>query len=254
MSARIAAVIIVGICLGACQTVAHRSEEAAPRSLPELEALYTSGAITLDGQLDEPVWNEATPYTFAAPLEILDGGDSCSELGTVMLAWDNDYLYVAGRFDDGDVIAHGKKDGMPHYKYGDLLEVFLWPDANSWYWEMYATPAGNKSVYFFPGPGAMTEDCFDYPVPEAMRVSSQAHGTLNQWKDHDNGWTTEVRIPLSELRKHGNEFPSAGWRILCARYNYNAYAKGIEYSSYPQLTRLNYHLRDEYARLVFINQ
>jgi hypothetical protein len=239
----------MGVCfLAGCQS------ESIPSPPMTLKAYYTDQPVTIDGRLDEPVWKKATSYAFHAPKAWLAKGNTFTQPGKVMLAWDEKYLYVAGRFDDEDILAYGKEDNMHHYRYGDLLEVFLWPDRNTWYWETYSTPGGYKSMFFFIGPGAKTMNCTEYIAPPEMAVASVVNGTLNRWKDRDTGWSTEMRIPYTELTQHGDKLPSEHWRILCARYNYDRLNDGIEYSSCPQLSVVNYHLRKEYAPLVFVKE
>ena len=59
-----------------------------------------------------------------------------------------------------------------------------------------------------------------------------------------------MAIPIKELTVHGAKFDnSANWTILLARYNYSAYLQGAELSAYPQLSNVNWHLYEEYAKL-----
>lgn len=251
-------VFIAGCFLAGCQKteVTPANPSAVKEPTTAIRALYTAQPITIDGLLDEPVWKKAIHYTFAGPKSFLKKGHVCTQPARVMLAWDEEYLYVAGVFEDKDLYAYGQDDGMSHFQYGDLLEVFLRPDDGdaTWYWEMYSTPAGKKTVYFFLSPGARVSGVPQPGIPQEMAVASAVNGTVNEWQDRDVGWVTEMRIPFSMLRQYGRSIPSEHWRVLCARYNYDRLNEYIEYSSYPQLSKVNYHLIQEYARLVFAKE
>ena len=112
---------------------------------------------------------------------------------------------------------------MHHYQWGDLMEVFLWPDDYKWYWELYSTPANKTTTFFFPAPGVFAmKSCFTYKCK--ITIASKVSGTLNDYSDKDKGWTTEMAVPLSELTKRGEKFgPGSSWRILVARYNYGVH-------------------------------
>ena len=59
-----------------------------------------------------------------------------------------------------------------------------------------------------------------------------------------------MAIPIKELTVYGAKFDnSANWTILLARYNYSVYLQGAELSAYPQLSNVNWHLYEEYAKL-----
>ena len=141
---------------------------------------------------------------------------------------------------------------MLQYSLGDVGEVFLKPEQYTWYWELYVTPAGKMSTFWFPGRGRLgLPSCFEKHHFN-LKVASWCDGTLNNWEDKDMRWTAEMAIPVSELTAKGESFgPQAQWRILVGRYNYSRYLRfsGPEYSMVPQLSELNFHLLDEYAVL-----
>ena len=144
---------------------------------------------------------------------------------------------------------------MHHYKMGDLCELFLKPADKTWYWELYATPLGKKTTFWFPGRGrtGLPSNFTDYS--SGLKVGAQVNGTLNKWEDKDAYWTAEMAMPIKDLTARGEKFgPEADWRILVARYNYSRYSKrqGPEHSTVPQLSKVNYHLLEEYAKLKLI--
>lgn len=214
---------------------------------------YAPCGITLDGKLDEAVWQGAEVYQTNLSLDRQDNGDSVIEGGTVRFAWDDTNLYVAIDFVDSDVVAEGTEDQLHHYQFGDLAEVFVKPVDQSWYWELYATPRGNKTTFFFPSKGLLgLPSCFEYQFKkDQLQVAAQINGTLNDYSDRDTNWTAEFVIPISELTSRGEKFgPGTEWTIFVGRYNYSYYLKAAELSMAPALPATSYHLTDNYAKLV----
>jgi hypothetical protein len=86
-----------------------------------------------------------------------------------------------------------------------------------------------------------------------MKVASQVCGTLNNWKDRDQYWTSEIQISLNDISRdiELNDFKKE-ITILIARYNYSAYMDkiGAELSMFPSLSKTFYHLTHEYAELI----
>lgn len=213
-------------------------------------ARYTETPITLDGKLDEPVWRNAAVYKMFLPADRAANGQ-LQEGGEVRLAWDDEYFYVGIKFDDSDIVAEGTDDQLQHYQLGDLCELFLKPNDKTWYWELYVTPRGNKTSFWFPSQGRLgLPSNFEYEC--GLKVAAQYDGKLNDWQDRDRFWTAEMAMPIKDLTGRGEEFgPGADWRILVARYNYSYYlsGRGPELSSSPGLSATNFHLLKEYAVL-----
>lgn len=222
----------------------------APQLPGIFEASFTPAAVRVDGLLDDPVWREAPSYALHLPLD--RGGEAARPQagGSVQLAHGQGRLYVALNFTDRDVVNEAQEDQGRLYEQGDTAEVFLKPEGARWYWELYVTPHGKKSTFWFPSQGRLgLPSNFAY----AMELEAAAHvrGTLNQWRDTDQGWTGEMAIPVRELERHGDAFPGKGWRILISRYNYSVQleGKGAELTAAPRLPRTDFHLLDAYAPL-----
>jgi hypothetical protein len=227
---------------------------------PSVVAKYTSEPVKLDGKLDEGAWAKATAYSLVLPLKTYSGqpesmqktlGTVLREKSTVKLLWDDNYLYVGAEFEDSDVVNEGKEDQGHLYSTGDLVEVFLKPAKENYYWEIYGAPNNKKTWFFFPARGRiMFPACAGY-LPKDLKVAAVVDGTLNNWQDKDKGFCIEMAIPIKELTVYGAKFDnSANWTILIARYNYSAYLPKEELSAFPQLSNVNYHICEEYARLL----
>jgi hypothetical protein len=214
-----------------------------------MTAQYTPMPVKVDGVLDDAVWQRAPVYPLSLSKEQVASGLTLAEPGEVRLAWDENYLYVAVKFSDSDIVAEGEDDQLHHYKMGDLAELFLKPEDETWYWELYATPRGKKTSFWFPGRGRLGLDSgWNYQC--GLRVAAKCEGTLNDWRDKDSHWTAEMAMPIKDLTARGEKFsPGSKWRILVSRYNYSRYLPNKELTMSPQLPKGNFHLYEEYAVL-----
>lgn len=243
------AVVLTGGVFAGCASDKHQSDPSAT-SGRGMEAVYTATPVVVDGWMDEAVWSQAKGYPLSLGRD--EGPESAvEEKGTVWLAWDDFYLYVAVKFEDSDIVADGVADQQPHFQLGDVCELFLRPEGQTWYWELYATPRGKKSHFWFPGRGRFGLPS-NFQYQSGLRVGAQIEGTLNDWRDKDSSWTAELAMPISDLTARGESFgPGAPWRILVARYNYGRYRtrRGPELTMAPRLSETNFHLLEEYAQL-----
>ncbi len=245
---------IAGCCKCAKDKTTDEKNPPEEPPIATLVAKYTDKPVVLDGKLDDPCWSEATAYKLGLSTDKIAKGAVLKEGGEVRFAWDDKYLYLAASFEDSDIVAQGKKDQLHHYRLGDLCELFLKPENKSWYWELYVTPRGNKTTFFFPSKGYLgLPSCFEYKFDRKakLKVAAQLDGTLNDWSDKDRGWTAEMAIPLTELTKRGETFGEGSlWRFLIGRYNYSYYmGEGYENSMAPQLPETNFHLTQNYGIL-----
>jgi len=215
----------------------------------EFAVKHTDVPVNVDGKLDDPAWQNATVYAMNIGKDRAMLNQKLCEGGEVMMCWDDRNLYVGVRFHDSDVCTEVTEDQVHAYGQGDTLEWFIKPENSTWYWELYATPNNKKTTFWFPSRGRILPSCFkDYK--SGLRVAAGVNGTLNNWRDTDEGWTAEMAMPLADLTAYGDKFePGAKWRVLVARYNYSRCLPRIEYTMCPVLTQTNYHLYERYAPL-----
>jgi len=238
--------------------------EKTPAEPVPVIAKYSGSPVVVDGKLDDPVWKIAPVYNLSLAKSSLlpiekrmdkrPGIDILRDEGRAQLAWDENYLYLGIRFYDSDIVQEETEDQKHFYGTGDLVELFLKPEKNTWYWEIYGTPNGKKTVFWFPGRGRLGLPSGFEPGMELgeVLVGVDIKGTLNNWKDRDDYWTLEMAIPVKGLTKYGDTFGQGSeWRVLIARYNYSRYNPWTELSTIPQLSIPNFHLLEEYGKLVF---
>ncbi len=139
----------------------------------EVTARYTAVPVVIDGVLDDPAWENAQVYKLSFSK---DRDNELEEKGSAMVAWDSDYLYAGFKFYDSDIVALGEEDQIHHYRMGDVAEVFLNPAGQTYYRELYVTPAGNKAHFFIPGRGRLPLGIEDYSMdPPMSRTNFHLH-------------------------------------------------------------------------------
>jgi hypothetical protein len=217
------------------------------------KARYAKQRVVIDGKLDDDIWQQTPSYPMYLSKNKIEQGEILQETGKVRFAWDDDYFYVAADFQDSDIVAQGREDQMHHYKYGDLCELFLKPTNESYYWELYVTPADKKSSFFYPSRSYLgLPDCLE-KYTCGLTVTAECNGTLNDWQQKDDRWMAEMAMPIKDLEAYGYKF-SSGWRwtILVGRYNYSRDLNQTELSMTPQLSRTFFHIYEEYGILELI--
>jgi hypothetical protein len=163
-----------------------------PDSAGVLRLARLSAPVTLDGKVDEAAWTvvEPLPLSQFQP----DPGGPMRDRSEIRIAYDDRFLYAAGRFWDAE------PDGIransllrDYYAEDDFLNLVIdtFHDRES-------------AVWFVVTPNATRID---------GSISNDAEGAESQWNhpEYDmpwdaaatrspEGWSVEVRIPLSSLR------------------------------------------------------
>lgn len=242
--------VIGMIFLSGCALDEKSATEQLKPLLVVMEAKYTPTPVTIDGKLDDDIWKKATVYKMNISRDRIGSGKDIKENGEVQLAWDDNYLYLGVLFEDSDILAEGDKDQMHHYQLGDVCELFLKPENQTYYWELYVTPRSKKSSFLYPSKSYLgIPSCLeDYEC--GLKIAADIQGTLNNWQDKDRSWTGEMAMPIKDLEAFGEKFgPGTAWRIFVSRYNYSRYMDSIEFSMSPVLSITDFHLLAEYAVL-----
>jgi len=214
---------------------------------PQYAALHTTSPLTIDGKLDEKIWKSAPAHGLVMPDQLKNKGHTLRDPGSCRFLWNEEYLYVGIEFTDGDVIARGTGNHQHHYMLGDLAELFIYRESAAAYHELYVTPAGYKTCFYFSKPGGKLEirkDC-------SLRVAAVVRGTFNKSDDRDKGWVAEFAVPAKVLLPQKKLAANQVWRVLVGRYNYAKKDTDLtaEISSAPWVPYASFHSRKRFARL-----
>ena len=183
--------------------------ELVKDDLPVYRAPKAAAPPVVDGALDDPAW--AT-----APVVQLAGSFDGRKAGLRTLArvtWDDQFVYLAFDCEDPDAWGSFSQRDDPIYN-EEAVEAFF--DANGdgrTYNELQVSP---NNVQF---DAAFASYRSDLEVAKAWQSSFtsavKVRGTVNDASDKDEGWSAELRIPISELMEVPNVPPRPGdrWRF-----------------------------------------
>ncbi len=160
---------------------------AAPRPLPRLR-----GAIELDGRGDDAAWRAVPPLPLAvySPTH----GAPPTESSEIRVAYDDRYIYALGVFGERHVAVQANSLYRDLWDGDDTFELLLDTfDDNTTAVQFITTPLGLK---------------IDTEVYNDGEADARGNGTNNDWDAvwevrsvrTADGWSTEMRIPLSSLR------------------------------------------------------
>ncbi|MFC1538995.1 DUF5916 domain-containing protein [Candidatus Latescibacterota bacterium] len=148
--------------------------------------------VTLDGMSDEAAWQgiKSLPLVMFQP----NHGSEPSERTEILIGYDDDYIYAAGRFyysDSSNLQAASYKRDFWHWSsdcIGILLDTF---NDNENGVLFLSTPTGTRTDINI--------------LNDAERLPNDANTNWNTFWDvetvtNDEGWFTEMRIPFSSLR------------------------------------------------------
>ncbi len=190
---------------------------------PVFNVLKTSESITVDGKMDEAIWQK----TEARKIEYFYNTEKPDDDQKTIyrMLWDDENLYAFFQCSDKYLTAREtKRDGQPYFD--DCAEIFLIPAADSldthFGLELNLYKASNDFIYFndyYDGKDAVFKT-FD----PTFEVEVTFDGTLNDNSDIDTGWTMEFKIPLGELGALAEIVPvqtGNQWAFLAIRQDRN---------------------------------
>ena len=180
----------------------------AARALTLSRAIRATGAIRLDGRLDEPAWSEA-PVTDSFTQIDPDEGQPASQRTEVRVLFDDDALYVGVRLhDSGPITARlGRRD----MNLGD----------SDWFGVMIDSYHDHRTAFGFDvNPAGVRRD-------EVKTIDQDDNSWDPVWdvatSSDASGWIAEYRIPFSQLRFSGDSAQTWGVqfeRIIGRRNEY----------------------------------
>ncbi|TKJ41787.1 hypothetical protein CEE37_04250 [candidate division LCP-89 bacterium B3_LCP] len=181
-----------------------------------------NGVVELDGPSYEPVWNgiEPLPVIMHSP----NFGSEPTERTEILIAYDDDYLYIAGRLYDSEpekIQAPSKKrDDLNLYNdwFGLIIDSFN-DKENAL--AFFTTPSGLKLDMTVFG-----DAVGDFPI----NPSWNAFWDVATARD-ERGWFAEIRIPFSSLR-----FQADDGRVVMGLTTWRSIARKNETIIYPSIS------------------
>jgi len=249
------------------------------------ECRRTTEAITVDGKLDEGVWERvewSTPF-----VDIADGEQAKSETRLALL-WDDEYLYVGYRAEDHDIRGTMGEYHDHIYMRDNDVEIFVAGDG--YYYEMGLNPINNmyelrwtwleplvREQRFAEIEALHRLDDFLYYIAregdqlgrygdlnyhlDGLQTAVHIDGVLNQPRIRDNGWTVEMVLPWKSLAdvaggrsmppKHGDMLRITGYRM---DHTWNGdVAREHQASTWSVVGCGNIHIPERWSEVTFVD-
>jgi len=180
-----------------------------------------TGALTIDGKLDEDVWQKA-PRT--ARFGGTRGGAGPDGMNWAKVLYDDEFLYVGLSGDDNDVWGNLTARDSDTWT-EEVFELFIDPDGDARdYVELQVTPNNVVFDARFPvklgtGTGSQQDQINAARAwNSTMQTAVFVDGTVNDAASLDKGWSVELKIPFADLP---GEPPKAGtlWKVNFYRFD-----------------------------------
>ena len=247
---------------------------AAVKPLP---VYHTASAPVIDGQLDDLCWRNAKLIRVTQPHDPKHKTPAKPPM-TVKLSWDANYLYLAYKVIDSNIIALGtgrqigpadnQRQQAVEYapeKNIDLAEFFIAIDSPRFFWEIHHNAANHLNTLWveLPTNAELTKiakpgyhhikfhrdrflaDDGSRTLRRAVHLlpkTDNRPSTTNQPNDDDRGYSGELRLPWRGLVPHIKTIPKAGITLSLLAVNLNGInGQAIYHSSGKQLPKLMYH-------------
>lgn len=174
---------------------------AKTRGGPVLRVPHVPGAITLDGDTDDPGWVRAPGPARTGSYELPNGKAAIPHSET-RLVWGDGYLYLALYASDEDIESHTSQADGPVAKEDAFRVVFSRPGVE---YELDVSPAAVIADSIRREGGG-----WDSSWNSGAHASKEMDGTINNPKDRDEEWAIELAIPLESLGLKGESGESIG--------------------------------------------
>lgn len=162
--------------------------QETPSSQPVIEAHFTEEKITVDGQLNEPIWQSISPATDFRQRQPAEGQPG-SEKSELRIAYDKDNLYFALVFFDKEphLIRANIFDRGGRIDKDDNVEIGL------------DTYFDKRNGYIFEMNPLGTQD--DALISDEKDLNWDWNGVYySEGRITDFGWVLEVKIPFKTIR------------------------------------------------------
>ncbi|MFA6832450.1 MAG: carbohydrate-binding family 9-like protein [Bacteroidaceae bacterium] len=182
--------------------------------MPSYTCRHTTAPITVDGKLDEAVWESAAWSHSFVDIEGISKPKPKYDTRLKMV-WDDEALYIAAKLIEPNIWSTISKRDATIYWDNDF-EVFIDPNGTGQCYFEYEMNAQNtpwdllmtKPYY----QGGTFLNGFDI---KGLQNAVHIQGTLNDPSDTDDYWTVEIRIPFKSLNASINK--KSIWRMNFSR-------------------------------------
>jgi HAMP domain-containing protein len=174
------------------------------RGDPILRVPHATGAITLDGDTDDPGWLRP-PGPARTGDYVFKNGKPARPYSETRIVWSGDYLYLALYASDEDIQSHTEQPDEPN----GLDDVFriVFSDSNA----EYAIEVSPRAVIT----DSIRRDGGDWDLgwSSGAHASREIDGTINDPKNTDEEWAIELAVPFESLGMRGEPGENIGMSL-----------------------------------------
>jgi hypothetical protein len=216
--------------------------------VPRYEVKRAATPVVIDGNLNDKVWESASP---AVSLQFLwDQQTGAKQKTSARLLWDDQYLYVGYDCEDADITAQYLERDDPTYR-DDAVEIFI-------------NPRPEQTGLYFGLEMNARAVLYDYLMYDSrfvmkrfnmqgIKVAVLLRGTLNVRGDKDEGWSLEVAIPWINFEEFSpRPAPGAVWKANLNRWDGVEPNRRMSIWSDPLQSQPRPHVPARFGELVFM--
>jgi hypothetical protein len=233
--------------------------------------LFINQDLVIDGNPDEPVWNEAS---WSDPFIDIEGTDKPLPYYNTQfkMLWGDSSLYILAKLEEEHIWGTLTQHDDIIFRDNDF-EVFIDPDGDSHqYFEIEINVLNTLfdlmlvKPYRDGGPAIINWDA------KGLQSAVKIDGSLNDPTELDKQWFVEMAIPYAAFDYHNaRQYPKAGdyWRINFSRVEYRVDIIGQQYqkrkdsigNELPEYNWvwspqgiINMHYPEKWGYLVFVKE
>ncbi|MDR1347456.1 MAG: carbohydrate-binding family 9-like protein [Prevotellaceae bacterium] len=180
-----------------------------------------SEKIVVDGHFDDPAWQQTE---WINDFEDIRGGGFPEYKTQVKMLWNNDFLYIAVKFEEPHICAAITENEQQIYL-DNAFELFIDPDGDACnYYEFEINATGATWDLKMNKPYSKGGNFNSNWNIENLEKAIFLNGTLNDATDVDSFWTVELAIPFSAFDEYlDGKRPCIGakWKMNLLRVQWN---------------------------------
>src|ERR1051326_5919329 len=247
------ALFAAGSCLATLVCTAAADKSVDLKSLPAPQRIVVPrlrGPITVDGDLNEPVWAKAAVLS---PFFQNDGSGREREKTAVRLWYDDTALYLGWTCLDSDIQATFTARDSKFWE-EEVVEFFVTSATLNRYFELQWNPLGGVFDAIIDNKldqhGVSTNFTGDWSfTAKTMKSAVKVKGTIGNSSDTDEQWQVEVALPFADLGVPAPK-PKAVWRGNFSRFS-RAKDKPAELLSWSPTLLPGFHQPSRFGFLEF---
>src|SRR5579859_4140395 len=170
-----------------------------------LHVPHLAGAITLDGDTDDPGWTQPPGPARTGPFTLANGAEARPYSDARML-WGDGHLYLALYASDEDIRTRTTDPDGPLWLDDSFRVAFRRGDVE---YVIEVSPKGVVTDSVRRGAGG----AYDYSWSSGVHVSPELDGTINKHEDMDEEWVIEMALPFESIGMKGEPGETVGIAI-----------------------------------------